>query len=153
MDNNADLMLCFTCARANVPSNFSGGKLMQLPTSWAVAWSWSHKVLNFVTDLPEFSGYIVILLFLDHFSCVLRLIFLPVLSTAFEVPELLFNHVFCNFSIPEDVVSDRGPQVISKELSGFMEMLGEMVSLTSVYHPLKQASGVGEPDVSPYILL
>ncbi|KAI2660641.1 Gag-Pol polyprotein [Labeo rohita] len=41
-----------------------------------------------------------------------------------ETAELLFNHVFKFFRIPEDIVSDWGPQFISKMLKVFFTLLG-----------------------------
>ncbi len=49
--------------------------------------------------------------------------------------EILFNHVFRNYGIPEDIVSDRGPQLISRVWKAFFRLLGVTVSLSSGYHP------------------
>ncbi|KAK3555866.1 hypothetical protein QTP86_029823 [Hemibagrus guttatus] len=54
---------------------------------------------------------------------------------ALETAEALFNNVFRHFGIPEDIVSDRGPQFISRVWCGFFRMLGVSVSLSSMYHP------------------
>ncbi len=47
----------------------------------------------------------------------------------------MFNHVFRYFGIPEDIVSDRGPQFISRVWKNFLKLLGVTVSLSSGYHP------------------
>ncbi|XP_042569896.1 myosin-binding protein H-like [Cyprinus carpio] len=39
------------------------------------------------------------------------------------------------FGLPEDIVSDRGPQFISRVWKAFHSLLGVAVSLTSGYHP------------------
>ncbi|KAK3533899.1 hypothetical protein QTP70_034891 [Hemibagrus guttatus] len=57
------------------------------------------------------------------------------LPTAMETAELMFNHIFRYFGIPEDVVSDRGPQFISGVWKAFFSRLGVAVSLSSGYHP------------------
>jgi transposase InsO family protein len=49
--------------------------------------------------------------------------------------EALFSHVFWHYRIPEDIVSDHGPQFISCIWKAFMERLGVTVSFTSGYHP------------------
>ncbi len=49
--------------------------------------------------------------------------------------EALFHHVFRNFSIPEDIVSDREPQLISHDWKAFIKLLGVSVNLSSGYHP------------------
>ena len=51
----------------------------------------------------------------------------------------MFQQVFRYFGIPEDIVSDRGPQYTSQVWAAFFEHLGVSVSLTSGYHP--QANG------------
>lgn len=50
-------------------------------------------------------GFTCILVAVDRFSKACWLIPLKGLPTAMETTELLFNHVFQNFSIPEDIVS------------------------------------------------
>lgn len=79
------------------------------------------------------------LVIIDRFSKSLRPIPLVNLPSAFTTAELLFNHVFRYFGIPEDLVSDQGPQFTSRAWESFMEKLGVTVSLTSGYHP--QANG------------
>ncbi|KAL1005460.1 hypothetical protein UPYG_G00059420 [Umbra pygmaea] len=54
---------------------------------------------------------------------------------AFQTAETLFHHVFRNYGLLEDIVSDRGPQFTSRVWRSFMERLGVVVSLTSGYHP------------------
>lgn len=34
------------------------------------------------------------------------------LTTAFEAVKVLFQNLFCNFGLSEDIVSDCGPQLI-----------------------------------------
>ncbi len=50
--------------------------------------------------------------------------------------------VFCYYGIPEDNVSDWGPQFISKVWKAFFTLLGVTVSLSSGYHP--QSNGQTE---------
>ncbi|KAK3543613.1 hypothetical protein QTP70_025023 [Hemibagrus guttatus] len=67
------------------------------------------------------------------------------LPTAMETAELMFNHIFRYFGIPEDIVSDRGPQFISRVWKAFFSRLGVAVSLSSGYHP--QTNGQTEREV------
>uniref|UniRef100_A0A8C1Z0K9 Uncharacterized protein n=1 Tax=Cyprinus carpio TaxID=7962 RepID=A0A8C1Z0K9_CYPCA len=60
--------------------------------------------------------------------------------------------LFHNFGIPEDIVSDRGPQFISRVWKSFLALLNVTVSLTSGYHP--QANGQTErkiQDISRFL--
>ncbi|KAL0195242.1 hypothetical protein M9458_008814 [Cirrhinus mrigala] len=100
---------------------------------------WSHIAVDFITDLPPSNGFTTILSVIDRFSKGCRPIPLSKLPTAMETAELLCNWVFRIFSLPEDIVSDRGPQFSSRLWSSFFRLLGVNVSLTSGYHP--QANG------------
>lgn len=53
---------------------------------------WSHIVLDFITNLPDFDGNTVILVIIGRFSSSLRP--LATLTMAFELAELMFNQVF-----------------------------------------------------------
>ncbi|KAK3509139.1 hypothetical protein QTP70_020250 [Hemibagrus guttatus] len=49
--------------------------------------------------------------------------------------ECLFNHVSRYYGLPEDIVSDRGPQFTSRVWRAFFKRLGVTISLSSGYHP------------------
>ncbi|KAK3525901.1 hypothetical protein QTP70_010956 [Hemibagrus guttatus] len=69
-----------------------------------------------------------------------------------EAAELLFNQVFRYFGIPEDIVSDRGPQFVSRVWRAFFTRLGVAVNLSSGYHP--QTNGQTErkiQEISRYL--
>ncbi|KAK3508012.1 hypothetical protein QTP70_010143 [Hemibagrus guttatus] len=78
----------------------------------------------------------------DRFSKGCKLIPLKGLPMAMQSAEAMFNHVFCNFSLPEDVVSDRGPQFTSQVWGSLCARLGIGVSLSLGYHP--QLNGQAE---------
>lgn len=71
---------------------------------------WSHLVVDFITDLPIFDSFTCILVVMDRFSEVCQLIPLKGLPSALETAEALFNHMFCDNGLPEDIVSDRRSQ-------------------------------------------
>lgn len=82
---------------------------MPLPT---LQCPWTHNAVDVLTDLLVSQRQNTILVICDNFShFIVPLLGLP---TAFEIAELLFNHVFRNFVIPEDIVSDRGVQFNSQ---------------------------------------
>ncbi|KAL0158888.1 hypothetical protein M9458_046964, partial [Cirrhinus mrigala] len=103
---------------------------------------WSHIAIDFITDLPSSRGNTTILTIVDRFSKSCRLIPLPKLPTAMETAETLCNFVFHFYGLPDDIVSDRGPQFTSRLWSSFFGLLNVNVSLTSGYHP--QAHGQTE---------
>ncbi len=79
---------------------------------------------------------------MDRFSKACRLIPLHKFPTALETAELLCNQVFRYYGLPEDILSDRGPQFTSRLWSAFFKALEINVSLTSGYHP--QSNGQAE---------
>jgi hypothetical protein len=87
-----------------------------------------------LTDLPPSQGNTMILVVVDRFSKSCCLIPLPGLPTALQTVETLFTHVFRHYGVPEDIISDRGPQFTSRVWKAFMECLGVSVSLTSGYY-------------------
>lgn len=49
-----------------------------------------------------------------------------------QTAELVFNHVFQYFGIPEDILSDWGPQFIAKVWKAFFTLLGVTLSLDTI---------------------
>ncbi|KAL0154169.1 hypothetical protein M9458_050527, partial [Cirrhinus mrigala] len=101
-----------------------------------------NQAVDFITDLPSSHGHTTILTVVDRFSKGCRLIPLPKLPTALETAEALCDTVFRFYGLPEDIVSDRGPQFTSRLWTSFFRLLGVNISLTSGYHP--QANGQAE---------
>lgn len=110
-DINEYISSCSTCAHAKVPRHFLENP--QRP--------WSYLAIDFHAELSESECNKTIMVTMDRFSRTLKLNSLPMLPTAFQTAELLFNHVLRYYGLPEDIVSDRGPQFISKVWRGFME--------------------------------
>uniref|UniRef100_A0A8C1BTA6 Gypsy retrotransposon integrase-like protein 1 n=1 Tax=Cyprinus carpio carpio TaxID=630221 RepID=A0A8C1BTA6_CYPCA len=123
---------CTEYATFKSPHHLPAGKVHPLPIPNR---TWSHLGVDFITDLPPSGGNTCILVIVDRFSKFCRLIPLQGLPTALETAELLFNWVFHHFGLPEDIVSDRGPQFISRVWKAFFSLLSVTVSLSSGYHP------------------
>lgn len=117
---------CSVCAITN--TKLPEGKFVPLPIPQR---PWSHLGVNFMMGLPRSQNYTCVLVVMDRFSKGCKLIPLTKLPTAFETAEALF---FCNFGIPEDIVSVRGPQFISKIWKAFFKIFGVTVSLSSGYY-------------------
>ncbi|KAL0192334.1 hypothetical protein M9458_010630, partial [Cirrhinus mrigala] len=130
---------CSICNTNKVPRRLPAGLLQPLPVPQR---PWSHIAVDFITDLPSSNGHTTILSVVDRFSKGCRFIPLPKFPTAMETAELMCNWVFRFYGLPEDIVSDRGPQFSSQLWSSFFRLLGVNVSLTSGYHP--QANGQAE---------
>ncbi len=123
---------CSVCAMSKTPRHIPAGKLVPLPVPQRL---WSQIGVDFITDLPNSEGHTCVLVVVDRFSKACRLIPLKGLPTALETAESLFHHVFGNYGLPENIVSDRGPQFTSRVWKPFFQLLGVTVSLSSGYHP------------------
>uniref|UniRef100_A0AAZ1XL87 Integrase catalytic domain-containing protein n=1 Tax=Oreochromis aureus TaxID=47969 RepID=A0AAZ1XL87_OREAU len=130
---------CLTCAQNKLSNQPPSGRLLPLPTPGR---PWSHIALDLVTGLPPSAGNTAILTIIDRFSKAAHFIALPKLPTALEMARLLTSHVFRLHGIPEDIVSDRGPQFTSRVWKEFCTALGAKVSLSSGFHP--QSNGQSE---------
>uniref|UniRef100_A0A8C2WB23 Gypsy retrotransposon integrase-like protein 1 n=1 Tax=Cyclopterus lumpus TaxID=8103 RepID=A0A8C2WB23_CYCLU len=126
------VLACPVCARSKASHRAPAGLLQPLPV---ISRPWSHVALDFVSGLPPSQGKTVILTVVDHFSKGVHLVALPKLPSALETADLLTSHVFRLHGLPQDVVSDRGPQFISQVWRAFYKGLGASVSLSSGYHP------------------
>ncbi|XP_042158217.1 uncharacterized protein LOC112265074 isoform X1 [Oncorhynchus tshawytscha] len=91
------VLSCPVCTWAKSPRQLPTGKLEHLPTPHG---PWSHIAMNFLTDLLNSSGFTTILVVVDQFSKVGRLIPLPYLPNAMEMAECMFQQVFCLYGIP-----------------------------------------------------
>ncbi|KAL0190948.1 hypothetical protein M9458_013646 [Cirrhinus mrigala] len=123
---------CSVCARSNSPRQLPTGKLVPFPIPQR---PWSHLGVDFITDLPESEGNTCVLVIVDRFSKSCKLVPLKGLPTAMETAEQLFHQVFRHFGLPEEIVSDRGPQFTSHVWKAFFKLLGVSVNLSSGYHP------------------
>ncbi len=94
-----------------------------------------------ILSLPS-RGNTVVLTVVDRFSKAAHFIPLPKLPSAKETAVTVVDHVFRIHGLPMDVVSDRGPQFVSKFWREFCRLLGASVSLSSGFHP--QSNGQTE---------
>lgn len=130
---------CPVCAQSKTSRCPVAGLLQPLPVPKR---PWSHISLDFVTGLPLSEGNTTILTIVDRFSKMVHFVPLPKLPSAKETAELLLCHVFRLHGLPQDLVSDRGPQFTSRFWKEFCRLIGATVSLSSGFHP--QSNGQTE---------
>ncbi len=126
------VLACSVCARGKTSNRPPEGLLQPLSVP---SRPWSHIALDFVTALPPSQGNTVVLTVVDRFSKAAHFIPLPKLPSAKETAVTIVDHVFRIHGLPMDVVSDRGPQFVSKFWREFCRLLGARVSLSSGFHP------------------
>lgn len=138
-DVKSFVMACPVCTRSKNPRQAPQGLLHPLCIPRR---PWSHVSTDFITGLPQSEGNTVILVVVDRFSKACRFIPLQKLPSALETAKLMFHHVFRVFGLPQDIVSDRGPQFSSRVWRAFCRLLGATASLSSGFHP--QSNGQTE---------
>ncbi|KAK3511971.1 hypothetical protein QTP70_027662, partial [Hemibagrus guttatus] len=139
VDVDRYVQACPSCAQARTSRQLPEGLLEPLPIPQC---PWSHLSVDFLMDLLDSGGYTVVLVVVDRFSKGCKLIPLKGLPSAMQTAEALFVHVFRNFGLLEDIVSDRGPQFTSRVWGSLCAHLGIGISLSSTYHP--QSNGQAE---------
>ncbi len=126
------VLACSVCAQNKISNRPSVGLLQPLPIP---SHPWSHIALDFVSGLPPSRGYTVILTVVDRFSKAVHFVPLPKLPSAQETAQLVIDHVSRIHGLPVDVVSDRGPQFVSRFWQEFCRQIGASTSLSSGFHP------------------
>ncbi|KAK3537127.1 hypothetical protein QTP70_002136 [Hemibagrus guttatus] len=99
------LRACPMCVQLRTSRHLQEGLLEPLPIPRR---PWSHLSVDFLTDLPDSGGFTTVMVVVDRFSKECWLIPLKGLPTAMQTADAMFQHVFRNFGLPEDIVSDRG---------------------------------------------
>ncbi|KAK3557959.1 hypothetical protein QTP86_004642 [Hemibagrus guttatus] len=124
---------CATCAQARTSRQRPEGLLDSLPVPRR---PWSHLSVDFLTDLPDSGGFMgIMLVVVVLFSKGSKLVPLKGLPTAMQMADAMFCHVFRNFGLTEDIVSDQGPQFTSRVWRALCARLDIGVSLSSSHHP------------------
>jgi hypothetical protein len=97
--------------------------------------AWGSISIDFITDLPLSDGYNTIMVVVDRLTKMSH--FVPCLKTitSEQTAELLMQHVVRLHGIPDETISDRGPQFVAKYYKRLMELLGVNVKLSSAFHP------------------
>ena len=126
------VLSCTTCARTKVPRHKPYSLLKQLPIPEK---PWNSISMDFIEQLPLFSGFTSILLVIDHLSK--QCIFIPTYDTITspELAKLFLLHVFPKHGVPSHITSDRGTEFISHFFRSLGKALDIRLHFTSSYHP------------------
>ncbi|XP_055958471.1 uncharacterized protein K02A2.6-like [Patella vulgata] len=113
------------------------------PASPLIPWKWPKRVWQRLhIDFAEFQRR-HFLIVIDSFSKWLE-VFHMTSTTSRKTIETL-RTLFASYGLPEDVVSDNGPQFISYEFKDFLSKNGVRQILTPPYHPA--SNGAAERSV------
>lgn len=123
---------CDICIRNKSSHHKPYGLLSPLPIPEA---PWLSISVDFITQLPPSSTFTSICVFVDRFSKMA--IFVPTFNEvdAEGTVQLFITHVFSQFGLPNDIVSDRGVVFTSKFTQAMLKSLNVKQKLSSAFHP------------------
>ena len=92
--------------------------------------------MDFITDLPLVDSFDSILVVVDQ-GLTKGVILTPCNKTitAEETGRLLLENLYKRFGLPDKIISDRGPQFMSKSFVKLLKLLGTTSALSTAYHP------------------
>lgn len=96
---------------------------------------WEHISVDMITGLPESLTYNAILVVVDRFSKMIRLIPTTDHLSSEGLARLFRDHVWKLHGFPVKVISDRGTQFASQFMQALHELLGSKAALSTAYHP------------------
>jgi hypothetical protein len=91
--------------------------------------------MDFITDLPIVRAKNSILVVVDRLTKMAHFTPCSKLITAEETAQLILGEIVQLHGLPEDIVSDKGPQFASKFWCRLFELLGVDIRLSSTFHP------------------
>ena len=91
--------------------------------------------MDFLTELPTTDGVATLLVVVDRFSKMLRLIPLVGETHAAAVAHAFFDGVVRHHGIPKSIVSDRDPRFLSDFWQGIWKACGTHLKFSTAYHP------------------
>ena len=123
---------CDTCARTKNSTKRSIGPLKP---NEAPDRPWQAITCDFITQLPVSSGFDAVFVVVDRFTKQAH--FIPTTSNvdAAETADMFLRHVWKLHGVPRQVISDRGPQFVSKFLKEVFRRTGIKGSTSTAYHP------------------
>src|SRR6266436_2690941 len=96
---------------------------------------WSSVTMDFITDLPISLGFDSLFVVVDRFSKATIIVPCCKTITADETSQLYMNNVWRRTGLPQQIISDRGPQFAAKLIQEFWKKLGVKSSLSTAFHP------------------
>jgi len=123
---------CDLCNQTKMFPTAPAGKLMP---NYIPYCRWQIISVDLITELPQSHGYDSILITVDHLSKRARFITTTSDITSLGVTRLFRDNVWKLHGLPEEVISDRGPQFVSNVMCGLSEILGIKVAASTAYHP------------------
>jgi hypothetical protein len=123
---------CDTCARNKPSHERRHGMLRPLPVPGS---PWSSVSMDYIVELPPSRGYNAIYVVVDRLTKMAHFCPTTTQVTAEETAELYLRNVFKHHGIPDDIVSDRGTQFLSKFTLRLLQLCDIKGNRSTAYHP------------------
>ena len=96
----------------------------------------AHCSMDLITDLPLSNGFDSILAVVDR-GLTKGVILLPCNKTitAEQVANLLLENIYKRFGLPDEIISDRGPQFTAHAFHELLKLLNVTSKISTAYHP------------------
>ena len=91
--------------------------------------------MDFITDLPPSSSFDTIFVVVDRLTKMAHFVPCKKTITGEETAKLFLDNIYRYHGLPDDIVSDRGPQFISRFWKSLFEILKVDIRLSSAFHP------------------
>jgi hypothetical protein len=106
-----------------------------VPISSDVTVPFTSLSVDLITDLPPSGGFDSIMVVVNH-GLMKGVIITPCLKTITleGVAKLFFKHVYHRFGLYDKIISDRGPQFISKFSKALAKLLDYTIAPSTAYH-------------------
>jgi hypothetical protein len=138
---------CGICQQFKINRNPSNPSYNPIPGPTTTR-PFANCSMDLITDLPPITlenGLVIdaILSVVDH-GLTKGVVLTPCSKTLNEegAGEILLNHVFKRFGLPDSIISDRDPRFTAKSFQELLKLLGIKSKLTTAFHP--QSDGTTE---------
>jgi transposase InsO family protein len=122
---------CATCQATKVrPKTQVPLRPNQVPTN-----VWGIITMDFITDLPTSKGYDSLFVVVDRLSKAVIVAPCNKTITAEGTAQLYLDQVWRRTGLPQQVISDRGPQFASKVMQEIWSKLGVKSTMSTAFHP------------------
>jgi hypothetical protein len=131
---------CDTCRRVKAMHMKTAGPLQSLPIP---TWKWEDISMDFIVGLPKTTkGFNSVWVIIDRLTKITHFLPVKVKYTVATYAELNIAPILSLHGIPKTIVSDHGPQFVSKFWEELHKSLGTKLLHSLAYHP--QTSGQTE---------
>jgi len=123
------------CDRCNRTKTFPAKPTGMLTPTQIPSDIWQVITVDLITGLPESQGNDSIMVVVDRLSKMIHAIPTTARLSSEGVARLFRDHVWKLHGLPEQIISDRGPQFVSGFMRELNKLLGIKTAACTAYHP------------------